>query len=259
MNIQDIEPGHCQCGCGQRTNVSRYNDPKNGWVKGQPRRFLVGHEARLRGRADYTGQKFGRWTVVSFSHFTKRRAAYWLCRCECGSERAVNVAQLKNGTNRSCGCLQRELASAKSFKHGLSRHPLRPAYQQMKARCYNPNSPEYPNYGGRGIVVCERWRESFANFLADVGERPEGCTLDRIDNNGSYSPENCRWATVSEQCNNTRVNHVLEYNGQRKTVVEWAREIGVHPNTLRSRLRYGWSTERILSSAVDTRCHHKSQ
>lgn len=249
--------GYCHCGCGLQTHISKYTDVSLGWVKGQPRKFLVGHEARLRGREDLTGMKFGRWTAIRFSHVSEHRGYYWLCRCDCGTERPVRSNQLKNGTNRSCGCLQRELAAAKSRVHGLSNHPLKPMYSAMVARCHNPNSSEYANYGARGIVVCERWRDSIANFIADMGERPQGMSIDRIDNDGPYSPENCRWATSSQQHNNTRFNRIIELNGRRQTVVQWAAELGLSPNTIRSRLRKGWSVERALDPHVDTNCRHK--
>ena len=208
---------------------------------------------------DLTGKRFGRWTVISFSHRSKWREPYWLCRCECGNENSVRAAHLTKGLSQSCGCLQRELAAKAQYKHGLSYHPLRQAYTQMKQRCHNPNCDEYHNYGGRGITVCKRWRHSFANFLADMGERPEGMTLDRIDNDGPYSPDNCRWATEIQQHANMRANRYLEHDGMRLTVAQWARHLGMHPNTIRSRLRYGWSVADALTRPIDTRCHHHSQ
>lgn len=207
---------------------------------------------------DLTSQRFGRWTVVQFSHRTKYRDSYWLCRCDCGNENTVRSYHLIHRKSQSCGCLQRELAALAKYKHGLSYHPMRSAYTQMKQRCYNPNSDSYPRYGGRGIIVCNRWKRSFANFLADMGERPKNTTLDRIDNNGPYSPENCRWATEDQQHANRCNSRFLEHDGLKLTVAQWAQRLGLHPNTIRSRLRYGWSVHDILTRPIDTRCRHPS-
>jgi len=204
---------------------------------------------------DLKGQRFGRWTVLSFSHQNSRKNNMWLCRCDCGTERTVTARSLKNGRSASCGC-GRSVKAA--ISPGLHRHPLYPSWIQMKGRCYNTNHLEYPNYGARGIYVCERWRNNFAQFLEDVGERPKNHTLDRIDNDGPYSPDNCRWATLSTQARNTRQAHHLEYDGKKMTVVEWATELNMSPATLYTRLRLGWSDERVLTHEIDTRCHHKS-
>ena len=207
-------------------------------------------------RDDLTGKTFGRWTVLYFLYTTEHRDAYWMCRCECGSEHKVRSNQLKNGTNRSCGCLQRELTAEKNWKHGLSNHPMKQTYYAMLARCYNTTSTEYHNYGARGIFVCDRWRNSFPDFFNDMGERPNGCTIDRIDNNGPYSPENCRWATWRQQRTNTRINHILEYDGKAQTIIEWADEIGISPNTIHSRLHRGWSVHDTITRPVDIRSRH---
>ena len=251
----EVPYGYCHCGCGQKTNISKYNSPKHGWIKGQPRKFLMGHEARLRGHEDLTGQVFGRWTARRFSH-SNRQTSYWLCRCECGTEKTVRAGQLKNGTSSSCGCLAREVNAIRMTTHGLSRHPLRAVYQAMKSRCYSPSDLAYPAYGGRGIYVCDRWLESFANFLADMGERPPGMSLDRIDVNGPYAPENCRWATEEQQHNNMQQTRYLEWNGKRQSLTQWARELDIPPNTIRRRLHVGWPIERVLGEPPDMRYSH---
>ena len=153
---------------------------------------------------DLTGQRFGRWTVIkrlpSFGYTT-----IWLCQCECGKEKPVVAGMLRNGASRSCGCLHIEAVT----KHGATRgYPKKQktgtylSWQSMKDRCLNTSNISYHRYGGRGIRVCERWLHSFENFLMDMGERPKAYTLDRIDKDGNYTSENCRWATAYEQAQN---------------------------------------------------------
>jgi hypothetical protein len=120
------------------------------------------------------------------------------------------------------------------------------SWLSMKQRCFNPNVPDFSRYGGQGITVCERWRNSFANFLADMGERPQGMTLDRIDNEGDYTPENCRWATESAQQRNTSVSIYLTINGETRSIMEWAKIAVVHVGTMRRRFHAGWAHEDIV-------------
>lgn len=130
-------------------------------------------------------------------------------------------------------------------KHSQS--PTYTTYQNMLARCYRPSSPNFKNYGAAGISVCERWRESFANFLSDMGERPNGATIDRIDSSGNYSPENCRWATIEEQQSNISSNVFLTFNGETMHINAWARKLGIDASRIAWRLRHGWSTEQSLT------------
>lgn len=187
-------------------------------------------------KIEAVGQRYNRWTLVR-----RVSAGRWLCRCECGTEREKPVRSLRAGASRSCGCLAREASRTANTTHGESlRHTTSPelnSWSNMMQRCYNVRHEKYALYGGRGIVVCERWRSSFPSFLADLGRKPSPRhTLDRINVDGNYEPGNCRWATAREQTLNRRATRWITFGGQTKCLEDWARDIGIGPVALSRRI-----------------------
>ena len=198
------------------------------------------------------GQRFGRWLVLSFA-YQLRQGDQWLCRCDCGTEAVRRGADLRLRRTQSCGCFRIDQVT----KHGHSTNALPKRtrtyriWMGMNKRCRDPQDHRWHNYGGRGIKVCDRWRESFVAFLEDMGESPSPQhSIDRIDNDGNYCPENCRWATMAEQRRNSRQNLYLEYQGERLTMSDWAKRLGMSKSTLHGRLKLGWTVEAALSSPV---------
>ena len=195
-----------------------------------------------------TGQRFTRLLAIKLAGRTKGGDAKWGCICDCGKIRNVISSNLVNGTTKSCGCYSRDMS--KRTIHGLARTNKYKRWNSMKGRCYNKNNKDYKYYGARGIGVCTRWRNSFENFYADMGERPEGRSLDRIDNDGDYSPENCRWATQTEQNNNRRDTVMCTLNGKTQSLHSWAKELGIKHITLYKRFKKGWSAHKTLTTPV---------
>jgi len=193
------------------------------------------------------GEVFGRWVVISDSEIETT-----LCECGCGSRKEVLRATLRKGTSRSCGCLQKEVAAlqgAKTARHGMSETKEYRTWRSMRNRCKLPTVHNYQSYGGRGVQVCERW-EIFENFFSDIGEIPEGLTLDRIDVNSGYSPDNCRLATPKQQANNKRNNVVLSINGFTGTVSQISDMYCIDASLLRNRLRRGWCPEKAVMALI---------
>ena len=198
-------------------------------------------------KRNLVGDTFSELTVLREDPIKQGKKRRWICQCSCGNTTSVATNDLTSGHTRSCGCAKGKLISSGVTTHGLRDHPLYGRWSAMKNRCYNPNDDYYHNYGGRGIKVCNRWRNSIDNFLEDMGMPPEGYTLDRKDNNKDYSPENCRWATNKEQGRNKSDTVWLEYGGRRVTRIDLAEEHGVDPNRLRQRLEKGWDLELALT------------
>jgi hypothetical protein len=206
---------------------------------------------------DLRGRVFGRLTVVGYEgvrRHGKRPYHYWICRCSCSPsvDFPAKGESLRGGNTKSCGCLKEETKCAMATlrrKHGRSGSKEFHTWGQMIQRCRNPRHPRYSDWGGRGIAVCPRWRESFAAFLEDMGEAPTPKhTIDRIDNDRGYEPGNCRWATTAEQNRNSRKNRILTYQGRSMILADWAREIGIDPAVLQTRLRRGWTVEQAIGT-----------
>lgn len=180
------------------------------------------------------GRRFNRLLVIAPAQ-SKNGRTFWNCQCNCGNQKEIATTPLLNGLTQSCGCLHKERVSEAKKTHGQSKNHTTPEYVawlHMKSRCYNENNDSYGRYGGRGITVCERWLESFENFFADIGKRPEGMSLERIDNSQGYTPQNCKWATVFEQANNKRNNFFVIWEGQKFTLANLARATGANYGTL---------------------------
>lgn len=199
---------------------------------------------------DLTGQKFGRLTVIERAE-NKGKHTVWKCKCECGNIIDVYSTHLNQGKSTSCGCLRVELIKERSTTHGKSKTRLNNIYNTMKQRCYNESNSCFYRYGARGITICDEWENSFKAFYAwsMANGYADNLTIDRIDNNKGYSPDNCRWATVKEQSNNRRNNHLITYNGKTQTMTQWAEELGINKSTLRSRINlYHWAIEKAFNT-----------
>ena len=193
---------------------------------------------------DYSiiGKRFGRLVVIDLDHVDeKNKSTWWRCRCDCGNEIISYRGGLTSGDITSCGCFRREHIHEYGRKHGLSRHPLYAVWAGMIQRCTNKNASNYERYGYRGITVCDEWQHNFKSFYdwAIKSGYESGSTLDRIDNDNGYYPENCRWVDRNIQQNNTRRNHIVTYEGETHSIAEWSRILKVNHETLRYRVNKG--------------------
>lgn len=189
-----------------------------------------------------TGQTFGLWTVLRFAGH-RGNVTRWVARCKCGTEKEVFRRHLIHKESTSCGCGP----TAHRRSHQMSHTPDYQRWLSMFRRCYETNNPKYPAYGGRGIVVCERWHK-FENYFADMGRKPKGMSLDRIDNDGPYSPENCRWASPQQQARNTQKSRYITFKGETLCLREWELRMGGSGSIVGSRLRRGWTIEAALTT-----------
>lgn len=187
---------------------------------------------------DLSGMRFGRWTAID--GFVVNRKTFWNCLCDCGSQKAVAASSLKTGDSKSCGCLNIESIKRRSRTHGMSKTTTYICWSSVIARCTRANADPLGLYFARGITVCDRWRNSFENFLEDMGERPgPEYSIDRIDPRGNYEPSNCRWATKKLQARNRRTSKTITHNGRTLTIAEWAEVSGLKMQTLWKRIHDG--------------------
>lgn len=204
------------------------------------------------------GQKFNRLLVIERAENSKDGSSRWKCKCDCGNTIIVSRTHLIHNHTKSCGCLNHD--TLKRMTHNKSDTRLYSIYYKMKSRCYNTKQKGYKNYGGRGIKVCKEWLDkengfmNFYNWAMNNGYK-DNLTIDRIDVNGNYEPNNCRWATIKEQANNKRNNRYLTYNGEKHTIQEWTKIIGISRATIENRIELGLSIEKILDKTI----HHNNR
>lgn len=204
---------------------------------------------------DLTGQRFGRLIATRYLGKIDKKSR-WQCRCDCGTECVKAAQHLALGLIRSCGCLRSEVSAEmlreRATTHGASRSPQKRAWRRwagMMSRCYRKTDTAYSRYGGRGITVCERWHDVW-NFIADMGDPPESLTLERINNDGPYSPENCRWASYSDQNSNRRSTRKVIRDGRSQSIAQWAREAGLSKSVVYARLERGWPLDLALTKPL---------
>ena len=201
------------------------------------------------------GKRFERLTVIERDNTRPSGHGHvriWKCICDCGNIVYASTNSLKSGNTKSCGCYKRDFSRRNNTTHGMSKTELYNVWNSMKTRCYNKKSERYSSYGGRGISVCDEWRHDYKAFYDWCMENgyKSGLTIDRIDVDGNYCPENCRWVDYTTQANNMRTNHVIEFNGESHTIAEWSRITSITPAALYHRCSRGWSVEKMLTTPM---------
>jgi hypothetical protein len=206
-------------------------------------------------RGDLTGERFGRLAVIKYAGTNNHRESLWECKCDCGGSRVVRRGSLTSGDTSSCGCFRKEVMSTQynGLKHGMSKMRFYDTWKQMLQRCTNTNNANYRSYGGRGITVCDKW-QTFEGFWEDMQDSySDNLTIDRIDVNGNYEPDNCRWATRKTQRNNTRFNRFLTFYGLTLTLKQFSEKYGMSSKALDYRLKKGWDIEKALLTPIGSR------
>lgn len=202
------------------------------------------------------GKTFGRWTVIGRVPTGKGNNNAWQCRCACGSIGLLTRTRLVQSKSRSCGCYKRDATIKRNTTHNMKGTTEYSIWCNMKNRCYNKHDTSYKNYGGRGVQMCEQWRYSFAAFFEDMGNRPsQKHSINRKDNNGNYTPDNCEWALPEVQANNTRHNLRISFNGTTKTLTQWAREMGLRREMIKGRIERGWPIDKLFNPPSIGRWH----
>ncbi len=204
---------------------------------------------------DLTGNVYGKLKVVSFAGRIEGHS-YWDCVCECGNSKIVEAYKLKTGNTSSCGCFQKESRHFHTRTHGKTNCPEHKVWFGMKQRCYNPKNPNYVNYGGRGIKICDRWlgENGFMNFMEDMGPRPsKNHTIERDEVNGIYEPSNCRWLLKELQAINKRNNRFITFNGETKHISEWSRGVNGGHSVVGKRLKNGWPLDLALTLPAENK------
>lgn len=199
---------------------------------------------------DITGQRFGKLVVLKVAYKDKRHECHWLCKCDCGSETTTTGNRLRSGKTKSCGCIQKAMRDAGNHKsHGMTKSRLYYEWCNMKSRCDNQGNIMFKNYGGRGIKYCDAWKkfEGFRDWALNHGYN-DTLTLERLDVNKNYEPDNCEWIPIEKQYLNRTDSHFLTAFGKTQTIKEWADETGLKYDTIHARIKYyGWSIEDALS------------
>lgn len=196
----------------------------------------------------YVGKKYNRWTVLQLAGKNNRNEMKALVKCECGTERVLVIAAVRGGYSKSCGCLKKEIKKSELTIHGLENHPIYVAWKDMKRRCYNENYRFYHRYGGRGIEVCQEWKDSpkaFFDWSINNGWK-NGLTIDRENNDGNYEPNNCRWITIQKQQRNRGDNVLITYNGETKCMNQWSIQYGISNTKVRRALKNKTPLENIF-------------
>lgn len=202
-------------------------------------------------------KRFERLLVIS-NEGVRKGHQYWLCQCDCGNKKIVEGGNLKSGNTKSCGCFHVEQAINKNKTHGMRYSKEYTAWESMITRCHNTKNKSYADHGGKGISVCDEWRESFQYFINHIGKAPSpNHSVDRINNNGDYEPGNVRWATRIEQANNKSNNRYITYNGKTLTLAQWESELNLRSGLLSQRIRQGFTEEMALTKKVRNTVRNK--
>jgi hypothetical protein len=243
-----IRTFNIKCECGKEKTLSRNDIYKSAYSLCKCNHKELG--------TDIIGNTYSRLTVVSYSHVTitpgGSKIHHYNCNCSCGGKITARKNSLIQGNPKSCGCISKEKSlNGERRRYGVDLIPEYGVWLGMKGRCYNLNDTKYKNYGARGIIVCNRWLNSFHDFLEDMGNRPSSKhSIERDNVNGNYEPNNCRWATDIEQANNRTNNRVLEIDGISKNLCQWADEVGIKRETLAYRINSGMSPKEAIKKPV---------